>query len=193
MLITRNTMITADSHFGHLNIRKHVPMRCEALGDDQDLALAEKWNSVVCDETDIFHLGDFSFKCDDIESVIDRLNGRKYLLRGNHDRSPKTHLAAGFLEVIDFPEKGLPAYLVAEVDGIKILFSHYPIVSDGYDHTQWKYLAEIFERENCDVNIHGHTHDMEIDSDKCICACVEKTDFKPIKLGDLLHIFLNRR
>ncbi len=186
MIITKETFIIADTHFGHANVLEYEPGRKTVLGDHPDQRMAELWNEAVSPTDTVLHLGDFAFKSEAVQRWVQELNGTKYLIRGNHDRSPQTYLENGFTEVIDFPNKGEPAYHIAEVEGIRILFSHYPIVSDGYDDTRWRYLSRVFDEHQCHINIHGHIHSMQLNEKFCINASVEAIGYKPVRLGELL-------
>ena len=188
MTITKDTFIIADTHFAHTNVLEYEPDRKVALGNYPDHRMLELWNEEVSQNDTVLHLGDFAFKSEAIKEWTKKLNGIKYLLRGNHDRGVQTYLDNGFSEVINFPNKGEPAYLIAEIDGIRILFSHYPIVSDGYDDTHWRYLSKVFDREQCHINIHGHVHSMKLNEKFCINASVEAIGYRPIKLGELLGV-----
>jgi hypothetical protein len=81
---------TSDSHVGHRGIlspRMHIP-RVFASIQDHDETLVARWNAVVRPEDTVWHLGDFAYRCSEAyaRSIFSRLNGRKYLVRGNHDR-----------------------------------------------------------------------------------------------------------
>jgi len=189
MIINAETFIISDTHFGHTNILKHEPQRKVMLGNQPDWKLIEKWNDVVSENDTVFHLGDFAWKQDEIIKYTPYLNGKKYLLRGNHDKNPQTYLENGFSEVIDFSTKGEAAYHIKEIERARILFSHYPIVSDGFDKTHWKFLSKVFDKERCTINIHGHIHSMELNEKCCINASVEAIGFAPIRLRELLRRF----
>ena len=84
------TLWTADSHVGHRGIlspRMHIP-RVFASIQEHDETLVARWNAVVRPEDTVWHLGDFAYRCSEAyaRSIFSRLNGRKYLVRGNHDR-----------------------------------------------------------------------------------------------------------
>lgn len=190
VVITLETFIISDTHFGHENILRHEPVRKEALGHNPDKRMVELWNRRVGRKADVFHLGDFAWKSEGIERFAPKLNGTKYLLRGNHDKAAATYLQNGFAEVIDFSASKEAAYHIATVEGVTILFSHYPIVSDGFDEVHWPFLSEIFEREGCDVNIHGHVHSMKLDCERCVNASVEAIGFAPVPLSELLRPWL---
>ena len=85
---------TSDTHFNHHNIIKYCnrPFTRTALMNEE---LIKKWNSVVGKDDVIFHLGDFSMGT--VTSVLDilpRLNGKKYLIVGNHEKDIMSNLAA---------------------------------------------------------------------------------------------------
>lgn len=187
MIITNETFIIADTHFAHANVMEYEPKRKSVLGDHPDQRMMELWNETVTPTDTVLHLGDFAFKNEAVRTWAGKLNGIKYLLRGNHDKAPQAYLDNGFSEVIDFPCKGEPAYYIAEVDGIRILFSHYPIVSDGYDDTRWKYLSKVFDQKQCQINIHGHVHSMQLDEKFCINASVEAIGYRPVRLREILN------
>lgn len=186
MTITKETFIIADTHFAHANIMKYEPERKTVLGNHPDHRMMELWNETITSTDTVFHLGDFAFKSEAVQAWAKKLNGIKYLLRGNHDKGAQTYLDNGFSGVIDFPCKGEPAYHIADVDGIRILFSHYPIVSDGYDDINWRHLSMVFDQELCDINIHGHIHSMQLNEKFCINASVEAIGYRPKRLGELL-------
>ena len=190
--ITPDTYIISDTHFGHSNILKYEPMRKVWLGDYPDRRLCELWNETIKPKDTVLHLGDYVWKGEEIERYSKKLNGQKYLLRGNHDRGAQIYLNNGFLEVIDYKSKGEAAYHIAQVEGLRILFSHYPIISDGFDDVHWRTLSKVFEEEECDINIHGHVHSMMLGDCRCINASLEMIAFAPIRLGTLLETHKER-
>lgn len=88
---------TADHHFWHTGIIA----KCDRPFDNVEFmneALIELWNARVKPRDLIYHLGDFSL-CgwDKSVEIFDRLNGRKVLVLGNHDKFPIRRL--GWYEV----------------------------------------------------------------------------------------------
>lgn len=86
------------------------------------------------------------------------LPGEKYLIRGNHDSNRK-------IEILQELGWGLiPPLLLGNV-----WFTHRPRdVEEGM------------------INIHGHLHQNNSPSKRHINISVEKTDYKPVWLGDVL-------
>ncbi len=75
----------ADSHFGHEAVIRHCNRPFQTV-EDMDEALILRWNERVKPTDMVFHLGDFSLAdVDRTREIFARLNGRKYLITGNHD------------------------------------------------------------------------------------------------------------
>lgn len=92
----------SDTHFGHVSILYFHPLRREACGvtleelqSDKNSAIAKhdqwlinKWNSVVRKQDTVYFLGDFCLKNKEYtENILRQLKGKKFLIRGNHDKS----------------------------------------------------------------------------------------------------------
>ncbi len=82
---------TADLHFGHKNVFKHCKNRPFAEQNDtvaHDKLLMELWNSAIGKKDVVYILGDLTFLGrDDARRLVEKLNGRKHLIVGNHDGS----------------------------------------------------------------------------------------------------------
>ena len=85
---------TADTHFQHANILKHCADRISAAGievDDvagHDKWLIQRWNETVGKHDTVYILGDFAFGSpDSVKKLFGKLNGKKFLILGNHDGS----------------------------------------------------------------------------------------------------------
>jgi len=74
-------------HFGHANILKHDKRPFSSI-EEHDEALIANWHEAVRAQDVIYCLGDitFSSKRDAIVELLGRLNGKIFLVRGNHDR-----------------------------------------------------------------------------------------------------------
>lgn len=213
--IDTTTYIIADTHFGHKNINKHEPLRLtksyENGFSDPDAFMIHKWNETITSDDTIFHLGDFAFKYGDIAALSQKLNGKKTLLIGNHDKEKDINiLKENGWDIIDSVTIDIESKQLKKVDKIisqnkanrlfvcyvcdieskRVMFTHFPLFDDNpYDkHYEniTKPLEEIFQLLKCDINIHGHTHSKGAKEPFCISACVEKTEFLPVLLSNLL-------
>ncbi len=127
----------SDLHFGHRNILNFAGTLREGTNSrEHDEALIVKWNSLVNKRDKVFVLGDVIFPPADL-SLMDEMNGRKVLIRGNHDDRFKTERYLEYFE---------------EVYGI--------LNYKGY----WLTHAPIHPFElRGKKNIHGHVHHTHID------------------------------
>lgn len=75
-----------DLHLGHDNCI-HFDNRPFQSVDEMDEAIIQNWNGRVTSEDTVYILGDAFFKNEERSiRTIERLNGHKHLIRGNHDR-----------------------------------------------------------------------------------------------------------
>ena len=77
---------TSDLHFGHAGIIR-MRNRPFAGADEMNAALVRNYNAVVHQNDTCYILGDVAYKQskEETERLVRRLNGRKILIRGNHD------------------------------------------------------------------------------------------------------------
>ena len=76
---------TSDTHFYHSNIIGFCKRPFKNV-EDMNETLIENWNRVVGQDDIVFHLGDFCLGGSaEWTKILDRLNGKIYLIMGNHD------------------------------------------------------------------------------------------------------------
>ncbi|WP_237481344.1 metallophosphoesterase [Lichenibacterium dinghuense] len=139
--------LTSDTHFGHAGIIQWV-QRPFASVEEMDHALVQAWNAVVRPRDVVWHLGDFcSGGPGTAARYFARLNGRKHLVRGNHDGDDARSCA--WESVQDLASQ--------RVDGVRLVLSHYPMLSwQGSSHNRDGHVASIM--------CHGHVHGTPRDS-----------------------------
>ena len=81
-----NIYFTSDHHFSHSNIIRFSNRPFENI-DEMNEILIDRWNEKVKPEDEVYYLGDFALTKDNeqIANILDRLNGTKYLIVGNHE------------------------------------------------------------------------------------------------------------
>lgn len=121
---------TADTHFNHTNIIYYCD-RPYKDASHMNESLIENWNQLVDTESLIFILGDFAYGDKrDWENLLGRLHGRKFLIKGNHDRS-NCIPSHKFLEV----HEGFAKIYVKDPDSHReIILCHYPMLSWEHSH-----------------------------------------------------------
>ena len=80
---------TSDTHFGHKNILKYTDRPFSSV-EEMNEVLIENWNNRVKNDDKIYHLGDVALcSPNKLREILARLNGKIYLIAGNHDKSAK--------------------------------------------------------------------------------------------------------
>jgi calcineurin-like phosphoesterase family protein len=170
--------LVSDTHFGHAGVCRFTrndgvtKLRPWNDPEEMDEAMVKAWNERVRPNDKVYHLGDVVINRRALP-ILDRLNGDKVLIRGNHDIFKDDDYRKYFRE--------LRAYHV--MNGM--ILSHIPIHPESLGRFG--------------VNIHGHLHANRvmvplatsgvldrIDT-RYHCVCVEQTpDFAPILFEDVI-------
>ena len=114
----------ADSHFYHDNLNTRMDFRGFENGEVMNEVMIDKWNSRVRNNDEIIILGDLCFSRDlnVVNSLVEKLKGKKYLVVGNHDRYAEKK---GFnREAFEW----IGHYRELYDNNRKVILSHYPIM-----------------------------------------------------------------
>ncbi len=161
------TWLISDTHFFHENIAEY----CDRPAGWQDLII-ENWNRWIHPNEIVFHLGDLALgKKEDAEALIPRLNGKLFLMRGNHDRRSVSFYNRFGITMVKDP------YQMETDTGLKLIFSHRPIVP----------LPPGL------LNLHGHVHNNPTPGlgSRHINLSIEVRQYRPWKLSEILQLDLN--
>ena len=97
----------ADWHYNHANILAYDNRPFKTV-EEMDAALVERWNATVTSADTVYVLGDMFWGGETkAVPVLDSLNGKKILIKGNHDRCKNTEFRkrfdqiSGYLEITD--------------------------------------------------------------------------------------------
>lgn len=161
--------VIGDLHLGHERLitgwGDKPPMRHFRDVDAMHECIIERWNATIKEpRTRVYVLGDVALQRRYL-SILALLNGRKVLIRGNHD----VHKLKDYLPYFD-DIRGCHVYQK------KFLLSHAP----WHPCSMTRY----------ELNVHGHMHDhVVMNGDypdrRYVNVCVEKTNYYPVNL-DLL-------
>lgn len=125
----------ADLHFGHKNALRFDERPFDTIGE-HDEELIRRWNGVVKNDDKVYILGDISWTPPKpTVAVIDRLNGIKYLITGNHDKNlcRNQAFAERFAEITPYME-------IHIAKGMGVVLSHYPIPCFNRHFSGWYHL-----------------------------------------------------
>src|SRR6266581_359325 len=108
------TWFTSDPHFGHGNIIKFCNRPYLSVGE-MDEGLIANYNKLVKPKDPVYFLGDITwYGSARLNEIMDRLNGEKHLIIGNHDH----------LKNVKPFFKTVKDYDLIEVNGIRIVMMH---------------------------------------------------------------------
>lgn len=135
-----NIFFTSDLHLDHGNIIKYCNRPfTDPISMTEQLIL--NWNKQVEENDLVFVLGDFLWNnnIERLASVTHRLNGRKVLVRGNHDGfTNDEYLANGFDKVSNLIE--------IKLKNIEFVLCHYQMAHWNNSH-------------HGSIHLYGHQHD----------------------------------
>lgn len=154
---------TSDLHFGHQNILKYG--RDQSFNDLDHMreTIIHNWNSVVDPDDIVYVLGDvvMGIRADNLPAV-ERMNGYKILIAGNHDNMHKMYShKANFLN--NYELYGTYFYemyndLEMQLGDEKVLLCHFPAEGDHTAEERYTRYRPIYDG----WIIHGHLHVEEI-------------------------------
>ncbi|MFV0428992.1 MAG: metallophosphoesterase [Arachnia sp.] len=153
--------VTSDTHFSHARISE-LATRPFASVTEMDNELIRRWNQTVAPTDTILHLGDVALgPIADSLPLTAQLNGRKFLVPGNHDRvSPATQSRRAIERFSPLYKQAgwiiLPEIIEGTRRGIRVLASHYPYSGDTQDADR---LTSHRPVDRGIPLLHGHTHE----------------------------------
>lgn len=123
----------SDLHLGHANVIGFDNRPFESV-EDMETEIIWRWNNRVAPQDTVYIIGDFSWKTSkDWIPVLNRLEGRKVLIRGNHDlKHIDGRLRSLFDDVKDYKE--------ISDNGRKVCMCHFPIMFYNHSHSPNSYM-----------------------------------------------------
>lgn len=156
--------VISDTHFNHENIIKYCNRPFKSV-EEMNETIIKNWNETVTSKDIIIHLGDVGLgKYEQLEPIIQRLNGKKILILGNHDNfSENRYREMGFHTVSRFP----------------IVYSNFFLMSHA--PLQLSETTPYF-------NYYGHVHNdcKYVDNSTSKCVSVERIGYRPYNFLETL-------
>jgi len=154
----------SDPHFGHKNMATKRGFHDEFYMNE---FIIDSWNSIVNKKDTTWILGDVTMEKNDYH-YLDRLNGFKRVILGNHDQGNHTKFMLNHVNSIHGMSK------IRSKEFGNIWLTHCPVHPQEFDH-------------RVNYNIHGHIHDGYVLKDKrYVNVCMEVQDYTPKTLEELL-------
>jgi calcineurin-like phosphoesterase family protein len=177
-----NCFLIADPHFSHEGVCKFLhddgtKIRPFDTAAEMDEVMIKNWNEVVRPVDKVYVCGDLVMKAKKQIHIMERLNGRKVLIRGNHD--------IGELKVYLPYFYDIRAFHVLD----NFCITHIPIHPDCLGRFKG--------------NIHGHIHQrrimipapffpdgmLKVPDPRYYCISAEQINYTPIEWNDLRKKF----
>lgn len=169
---------TADTHFCHSNI---INLNNRPFQDLEQMhnILIRNWNSYISNYDEIYILGDFMYKGsgEEANKILKKLNGKKYLIKGNHDK---------YLKDENFDKSAfewIEDYYVLDYKKKKFVLFHYPIL-------EW---TGYFKGS---IHLYGHVHNtgknseqtqrLKILGNNAFNVGVDVNNFFPVSIENIL-------
>lgn len=168
-----NSFFIADLHIGHDNILKYdgdTRGKFNNVYEHNELIL-HNCNQVLNDNSDLYILGDVFFGSKDVNYAanwLDRLNGKKHLVLGNHDQ------LILFNDVLQKKFERIYSYLEINFGKQLVCMFHYPIAEWNKCH-----------RDSWMLYGHLHDHYYSLLPYKTKCVSVNRIGMKPISYNEL--------
>jgi calcineurin-like phosphoesterase family protein len=173
---------TSDNHFGHAAIIRFCKRPWTSV-EEMNEGMIHLWNQTVTPSDTVVVVGDFAFtNPNGREAILNRLNGTKILVQGNHDKAKIT--PKGF----DLMVRSLEM----DICGQKVSVKHYPLRYTGLKQLWWKYVLRRKPKylhrmlpDKGQFHIHGHTHSKEKFNKNQIHVGVDAWDYKPVSIKQI--------
>lgn len=197
----------ADLHFFHAGMNTKMDCRGFESVEEMNEYMKQKWNGKVRRNDEVVIIGDLSFgTVEQINQLLEQLNGRLYLITGNHD---------GFVNRADFKTSRftwIKPYGELSDNRRKVVLCHYPIMCYNgqyrvdeagnpktymlYGHvhdTRDQRLLEQFQeitRNTVVINAQGEERHIPCNMINCFC---KYSDYEPLTLDEWIELDKKRR
>lgn len=175
-----HTFFTSDTHFNHANIIKFCNRPFKDVEQMNDVMIAN-WNSVIGKDDTVFHLGDFCLGgAAEWTKILDRLNGKIYLIMGNHDLK---NIRQGFISRFEH----VAMQMRIEIGKKRIYLCHYPFlcVEGSYKDDVWQLFGHVHTRRSnsgIDAGRLQYLYPTQYD------VGVDNNNFTPVSFGQVKRI-----
>ena len=136
----------SDLHFFHENLNHRMDRRGFADYEEMNNYMISQWNANVSKRDEVYILGDFSVsKGKTTNRILELLNGKKFLIEGNHDE---------FLKDRQFDRslfEWIKPYAEINDNRRRVILSHYPIFCYNGQYRKRKDAPFVYM-------LYGHVH-----------------------------------
>ena len=171
--------LISDTHWAHANIMKYCN-RPQLTVDAMDAEMFKNWNDTVKPEDEVWHLGDVGCWFKDptwIKTFLPLLNGKKFLVPGNHDRRTLQEMKKYFTVM---PPIHNIRFKHEDAGDVSIVLCHYPI---------WSWEGKFHGSIHCYGHTHAHVEEL---GPQAVHVGVDTNAFKPISTDEIVTLVTQR-
>lgn len=181
------TWVYSDPHFGHKNICKFVNFDGTKVRPWDDVEqmneeMIQWYNEIVNDEDRVYILGDVSFSPAGMKNFGGRLKGRKCLVPGNHDPVKMRKYFEIFDDVRGYVQRS--GFIMSHIPLHPHCLGRWRLNIHGHLHNN---TVKVEEEVLQEVGRNLKKHKVEVEDTRYYNACVERTNFRPKLLDEILH------
>jgi calcineurin-like phosphoesterase family protein len=172
--------VISDTHFNHKNVIAYCNRPFSSV-EEMNTSLIKSWNDAVSDNDIVVFCGDFCLAAYDsknkaaekVSHWASMLNGRKIIVKGNHDNLKVDYTTCGFVrQAVNILRIGDFVFVhdLSKVKGVDI-------------------------NPSCDAVFYGHIHNKDYSFElppSYMNVCVERIAYKPFDITDRIPAF-NRK
>lgn len=197
----------ADLHFFHAAMNDRMDHRGFGSMEEMNEYMIMKWNKKVKRNDEVFIIGDLSWgTAEETNALLKRLNGKLYLIQGNHD----IFLSKRKMDLTLF--QWVKSYEEVSDNKRKVVLCHYPIIcyngqyrldKDGnpktymlyghvHDTMDQKLIEQFQEIMRSTVVVNAQEQQQHIPCNLINCFCVY-SDYEPLSLDEWIALDEKRR
>lgn len=190
---------TSDHHFGHKNIIKYCKRPFDGVMEMNE-EMAKRWNDIVKPKDEVIYLGDFSLSTYEMDIWLNRLNGTKELIVGNHDTCFKSkrgnirkYLQAGWKSITH--EKHTYITL-PDNHKIAVKLCHFPYRMEPEEQSKRNDMFSYAQNRPKDrglILLCGHIHEKWKVKDKMINVGVDQWKFYPVSEQEIAKLIIKEK
>ncbi len=175
-----HTFFTSDTHFNHANIIRFCNRPFKDV-EQMNEVMITNWNNAISKDDTVFHLGDFCLGgAAEWTKILDRLNGKIYLIMGNHDLK---NIRQGFISRFEH----VAMQMRIEIGKKRIYLCHYPFLcfEGSYKDDVWQLFGHVHTRRSnsgIDAGRLQYLYPTQYD------VGVDNNNFTPVSFGQVKRI-----
>jgi len=187
--------LTSDHHYGHFKIIEYCKRPFHSVSEMNE-EMIRIWNETVGPDDEVYYLGDFVLNLGFL-NIASRLNGKLYLVPGNHDSkvfpwngkgvnpdNRKRYYDAGFKKILE-------REFTMEIGGQTVLISHFPYCED---HSEYNVRYKEYRPKSNGLYLcHGHIHEKRLKRGKEINVGCDVWNFRPVSLEQIIQVMNDPR